>query len=146
MLCVSFAGSGLFTPGGAAAYYYNSKTEEGRLLVAELSARPRLSPTYPPAVNWSLYATSVKNFTEDITFLGAVRRDIFTFSELKHEDGNYTVCQKDLCCHLTYRMSNKSNDEIYVLGAFDGLHGSVIKYHWQVIGSEGLRMGCIYQN
>ncbi|KAK2524775.1 hypothetical protein Q9966_011474 [Columba livia] len=29
-------------------------------------------------------------------------------------------------------MSNKSKDEVYVLGAFDGLHGSLIKYHWQI--------------
>jgi len=134
-----FAGSGLFTPHGPALYYYNSKTEEGRLLVAELNARPRLSPNYPAAVNWSSYATSVKNYSrENETFPGAVRRDIFTFSELKHKAGNHTVCQKDLCCHLAYRMSNKSKDEVYVLGAFDGLHGSVIKYHWQVICSVGI--------
>lgn len=130
---MSMTGSGLFTPHGPALYYYNSKTEEGRLLVAELNARPRLSPNYPAAVNWSSYATSVKNYSrENETFPGAVRRDIFTFSELKHKAGNHTVCQKDLCCHLAYRMSNKSKDEVYVLGAFDGLHGSVIKYHWQI--------------
>ncbi|NXP54562.1 VNN2 protein, partial [Heliornis fulica] len=129
---LAMTGSGLFTPEGPAVYHYDSRTEEGRLLLAELSARPRLSPTYPPAVNWSLYATSIKKFPEKDAFSGAVRRDIFTFSELGHKAGNYTVCQGDLCCHLVYRMSNKSNDEVYVLGAFDGLHGSVIKYHWQV--------------
>lgn len=132
-LVVSSAGSGLFTPEGPATYHYDSATEEGRLLLAELSAHPRLSPTYPPAINWSLYATSIKEFPgENDTFSGAVRRDIFTFSELRHKDGNHTVCQGDLCCHLVYQMSNKSKDEVYVLGAFDGLHGSVIKYHWQV--------------
>uniref|UniRef100_A0A6G1RC36 Vanin 1 n=1 Tax=Hypotaenidia okinawae TaxID=2861861 RepID=A0A6G1RC36_9GRUI len=129
---LEMTGSGLFTPEGPAAYHYDSRTREGRLLIAELSARPRLSPTYPPAVNWSSYATSIKKVPEKDTFSGAVRRDIFTFSELRQEDGNYTVCQGDLCCHLVYRMSNKSNDEVYVLGAFDGLHGSLIKYHWQI--------------
>ncbi|KAM6126824.1 pantetheinase-like [Pterocles gutturalis] len=131
----SFAmtGSGLFTPEGPAAYHYDSVTEEGHLLIANLSACPRLSPTYPPAVNWSSYATSIKNFPgENDTFSGAVRRDIFTFSELRHKAGNFTVCQGDLCCHLVYQMSNKSKDEVYVLGAFDGLHGSLIKYHWQI--------------
>ncbi|XP_026702033.1 vascular non-inflammatory molecule 2-like isoform X1 [Athene cunicularia] len=132
-ISLAMTGSGLFTPEGAAAYHYDSGTEEGRLLLAELSARPRLSPTYPPAVNWSLYATSIKKFPEEKdTFSGAVRRDIFTFSELRRKAGNYTVCQGDLCCHLVYRMLNKSNDEVYVLGAFDGLHGSLIKYHWQI--------------
>lgn len=142
---VSLSGSGLFTPEGPAAYHYDSSTEEGRLLLAELSARPRLSPTYPPAVNWSSYATSINKFPgEKDTFSAAVRRDIFTFSELGCEAGNHTVCQGDLCCHLAYQMSNKSKDEVYVLGAFDGLHGSLIKYHWQVIGSVGLSVGCVY--
>lgn len=130
-------------PEGPAAYHYNSKTDEGRLLVAELSAQPRLSPNYPPAINWSLYAASIKKFTEEDTFLGAVRKDIFTFSELRHKAGNYTVCQGDLCCHLIYQMSNKSEDEVYVLGAFDGLHGSLIKYHWQVIIFVVGSVGCV---
>jgi len=142
---VSLAGSGLFTPEGPVAYHYDSETEEGRLLLAELSAHPRLSSSYHPVVNWSSYATSIKKFPEEKnTFSGAVRRDIFTFSELRGKAGNYTVCQGDLCCHLVYRMSNKSKDEVYVLGAFDGLHGSLIKYHWQVIsfvrGKCGLYM------
>ncbi|XP_059691523.1 pantetheine hydrolase VNN2 isoform X1 [Gavia stellata] len=132
-ISLAMTGSGLFTPEGPVAYHYDSGTEDGHLLLAELSTHPRLSPTYPPAVNWSLYATSIKKFPgEKDTFSGAVRRDIFTFSELRRKAGNYTVCQRDLCCHLIYRMSNKSKDEIYVLGAFDGLHGSLIKYHWQI--------------
>ncbi|NWH74032.1 VNN2 protein, partial [Piaya cayana] len=129
----SMTGYGLFTPEGPIAYHYDSKTEEGRLLLAELSSHPRLSPTYLPSVNWSLYATSIKEFPgEKDTFAGAVRRDIFTFSELGYTAGNRTVCQGDLCCHLVYQMSAKSKDEVYVLGAFDGLHGSLIKYHWQI--------------
>lgn len=133
-LLMSLAGSGLFTPEGPAAYHYDSATEEGHLLLAELSTHPRLSPTYPPAIHWSLYATSIKKFPgENDTFSGPVRKDIFTFRELRHKDGNYTVCQGDLCCHLVYQMSDKREDEVYVLGAFDGLHGSLIKYHWQVI-------------
>ncbi|NXX73860.1 VNN2 protein, partial [Urocolius indicus] len=124
---------GLFSPEGPVAYHYDSETEEGHLLLGELSSHPQLSPTYPPAVNWSSYAARIKKFPQEKdTFSGAVRRDIFTFSELRHKTGNYTVCQRDFCCHLVYRMSNKSKDEVYVLGAFDGLHGSLIKYHWQI--------------
>lgn len=133
-LVVSSAGSGLFTPQGPAAYHYDSATEQGHLLLAELSAHPRLSPTDPPAISCNLCANSIKKFPgENDTFSAAVRKDIFTFSELRHKAGNYTVCQGDLCCHLVYQMSNKREDEVYVLGAFDGLHGSLIKYHWQVI-------------
>ncbi|NXA35520.1 VNN2 protein, partial [Eudromia elegans] len=132
-ISMAMTGHGIFTPAGPVAYHYDAETEEGNLLIAELSSRPRLSPAYPHAVNWSLYATSIKKFPEERnTFTGAVRRDIFTFTELTHKTGNYTVCQKDLCCHLVYSMSDKNKDEVYVLGAFDGLHGSVIKYHWQI--------------
>lgn len=141
---LSLAGSGLFTPEGPITYHYNSETEKGQLLIAELSAQPRLSPTYPPAVNWSLHATSIEKFPGgNDTFSGAVRRDEFTFSHLRHKGGNYTVCQGDLCCHLVYWMSNQSKDEVYVLGAFDGLHGSVIKYHWQVTEFIGVNVGCM---
>ncbi|KFQ28779.1 Pantetheinase, partial [Mesitornis unicolor] len=129
---LSMTGSGLFTPEGPAAYHYDSRTDEGHLLLAKLRARPRLSPTYPPAVNWSSYATRIEKFPGGkYTFSRAVRQDVFTFSELRSKAGNYTVCQGDLCCHLVYQMSNKRKDEVYVLGAFDGLHGSSIKYHWQ---------------
>ncbi|NXD06392.1 VNN2 protein, partial [Nothocercus nigrocapillus] len=132
-ISMAMTGDGIFTPEGPVAYHYNTETEEGCLLIAELSSHPRLSLIYPLAVNWSLYATNIKKMPEEQnTFTGAVRRDIFTFTELTHKTGNYTVCQKDLCCHLIYRMSDKSKDEVYVLGAFDGLHGSVIKYHWQI--------------
>ncbi|KFQ08700.1 Pantetheinase, partial [Leptosomus discolor] len=43
----AMTGSGLFTPEGPATYHYDSGTEEGCLLLAELSAHPRLSSTYP---------------------------------------------------------------------------------------------------
>ncbi|KGL72197.1 Vascular non-inflammatory molecule 3, partial [Tinamus guttatus] len=44
---MAMTGSGIFTAEGPAAYHYDTETEQGSLLIAELSSRPRLSPTYP---------------------------------------------------------------------------------------------------
>ncbi|NXJ94263.1 VNN1 Pantetheinase, partial [Corythaixoides concolor] len=130
---ISMTGSGIYAPDGARTYYYNMKTEDGRLLIAELDSHPRLSPTFPPAVNWSSYALTVKRFSQnDHDFRGLIFHDWFTFTELTKPEGNLTVCQKDLCCHLSYKMARKQEDEVYVLGAFDGLHVVEGQYYLQI--------------
>ncbi|NWS39031.1 VNN1 Pantetheinase, partial [Probosciger aterrimus] len=130
---ISMTGSGIYAPDGARAYYYNMKTEDGRLLVAELDSHPRLSAAFPPAVNWSSYALSVERFpSNDNDFGGLIFHDWFTFMELTKPEGNRTVCQKDLCCHLSYKMAGKREDEVYVLGAFDGLHVVEGQYYLQI--------------
>ncbi|XP_077667883.1 pantetheinase-like [Eretmochelys imbricata] len=130
---MAMTGSGIYAPDGPRAFHYNMDTENGHLLVAELSSHPHLSPTYPAAVNWSAYATSVKRFSpDDWDFCGVIFYDQFTFTELTKPEGNRTVCQKDLCCHLSYRMAEKREDEVYVLGAFDGLHVVEGEYYLQI--------------
>lgn len=130
--CVSFSGSGIYAPDGSRVYHYDAESKSGQLLVAELYSHPSLSPTYLPMVNWSLYASTIEAFPVDATFTGTIFYDEFTFSHLTREAGNLTVCQKDLCCHLNYRMVEKQDDEVYVLGAFDGLHEVEGKYYLQV--------------
>ncbi|XP_018861425.1 pantetheinase [Parus major] len=126
-------GSGIYAPAGARTYSYNMKTEDGHLLIAELDAHPRLSPASPPAVSWNSYALSVERFSDnDHEFTGIIFEDPFTFTELTKPGGNLTVCQKDLCCHLTYKMAEKRDDEVYVLGAFDGLHVIEGQYYLQI--------------
>lgn len=133
------SGSGIYAPAGARAYSYNMKTEDGHLLIAELDAHPRLSPASPPAVSWNSYALSVEKFSQnDHEFTGIIFGDPFTFVELTKPGGNLTVCQKDLCCHLGYKMTEKRDDEVYVLGAFDGLHVIEGQYYLQVILWRGL--------
>uniref|UniRef100_A0A8C3HWX5 CN hydrolase domain-containing protein n=1 Tax=Chrysemys picta bellii TaxID=8478 RepID=A0A8C3HWX5_CHRPI len=130
---LDMTGSGIYAPNGPRAFHYNTETENGHLLVVELSSHPRLSPTYPIAVNWSSYATSIKRFSpDDRNFSGVIYFDKFTFTELTKPEGNRTVCQKDLCCHLSYRMVEKQEDEVYVLGAFDGLHVVEGEYYLQI--------------
>lgn len=117
-----FAGSGIYAPGGPRAYYESTETENGHLLVTELSSHPRLSPDYPAAVNWKLYASSTEQLpSNNRYFSGVVYHDLF-FTELTEPKGGCAICQQDLCCHLSYKMAEKQKDDIYVLGAFDGLH------------------------
>lgn len=126
-------GSGIFAPDGPKTYYFDMESQNGHLLLAELDSRPRLSPSYPPPVNWSMYASSVNHFLpERQVFTGEIYFDEFTFTKLSQDAGNCTVCQKGLCCHLSYKMAEKQNDEVYAFGAFDGLHVIEGEYYLQV--------------
>ncbi|XP_054852547.1 pantetheinase-like [Eublepharis macularius] len=129
---MNMTGSGIYAPDGSHAYHYDVESENGTLLISELNSRPSVSPTYLPMVNWSLYASNIKPFPEDRNFRGLIFFDEFTFSKLKSQAGNLTVCQKDLCCHLSYRMIEQREDEVYVLGAFDGLHVVEGEYYLQI--------------
>lgn len=130
---MSMTGSGIYAPDGAKAYYYNMKTVDGHLLIAKLDSHPRLSPASPPAVSWSSYASNVESCLPDENdFSGLIFHDQFTFTELTKPEGSLTVCQKDLRCHLSYKMAEKREDEVYVLGAFDGLHVVEGQYYLQI--------------
>lgn len=133
-----FAGSGIYAPDSPKVFHYDMKTNEGKLLLSELYSHPRKSPAYPAAVDWSAYATTIKPFpVQKNTFRGFMSRDEFNFTELFENAGNLSVCHKDLCCHLSYRMLRQEGNEVYVLGAFTGLHGRRRREYWQVISARG---------
>ncbi|XP_004422387.1 PREDICTED: pantetheinase isoform X1 [Ceratotherium simum simum] len=122
-------GSGIYAPDSPRAFHYDMKTEEGKLLLSQLDSHPHR----PAVVNWTSYASSVEALSMgNQEFKNTVFFDEFTFFELTEVTGNYTVCQKDLCCHLSYKMSEKRADEVYALGAFDGLHTVEGSYYLQV--------------
>ncbi|XP_053448568.1 pantetheine hydrolase VNN2 isoform X2 [Nycticebus coucang] len=130
---LNMTGSGIYAPDSPKVYHYDMKTDSGKILLSELDSHPRVSPTYPVAVNWSAYATTIKPFPlQKTTFGGFISRDEFNFTQLFEDAGNLTVCQKELCCHLSYRMLEKEETEVYVLGAFTGLHGRRRREYWQV--------------
>lgn len=135
--CLPFTGSGIYAPHSPKVYHHDMETESGKILFAEVDSHPRNSSTSPPAVNWSAYATSITPFPgPKNSFRGLISRDEFNFTKLSESAGNLTVCQKELCCHLSYRMLGKEEDEVYVLGAFAGLHGRRRREYWQVISSQ----------
>uniref|UniRef100_A0A8C8AR67 CN hydrolase domain-containing protein n=1 Tax=Otus sunia TaxID=257818 RepID=A0A8C8AR67_9STRI len=131
--CCVFAGSGIYAPEGPRAYYYNTEMENGHLLVTELSSHPRLSPDYPAAVNWKSYASRIEQLpSNNHYFSGVIYHDTFSFTELTEPEGNCAICQQDLCCHLSYKMEEKQKDDIYVLGAFNGLLVVEGEYYLQI--------------
>ncbi|XP_038509385.1 pantetheinase isoform X3 [Canis lupus familiaris] len=122
-------GSGIYAPDSPRAFHYDMKTKEGKLLLSQLDSYTH----HPIVVNWTSYASGIKAFpTENQEFTGTAFFDEFTFLELTRVTGNYTVCQKKLCCHLSYKMSEKRTDEVYALGAFDGLHVVEGRYYLQI--------------
>lgn len=129
---LNMTGSGIYAPLSSKVYHYDMKAASGKLLLSEVDSYPRLSPEYPPVVNWSAYANSIKLFPVQNSFTGFISRDEFNFTELSENAGNLTVCHKELCCHLSYTMLRKERGEVYVLGAFAGLHGRRKKEYWQV--------------
>lgn len=127
---LSLPGSGIYAPDSPKAFHYDMKTEEGKLLLSHLDAHPHPRA----AVNWTSYASGIEApSVGNREFNSTVFFDEYTFLELKGVTGNYTVCQKDLCCHLSYQMSEKRSDEVYALGAFDGLHTVEGSYYLQVM-------------
>ncbi|KAM6185222.1 pantetheine hydrolase VNN2-like [Rhynchocyon petersi] len=130
---MNMTGSGIYAPHSPKSYHYDMETASGKLLISEVDSHPRLSPVYQPDVNWSAYARTIKPFPiQKTTFGGFVSRDEFNFTEVYESAGNLTVCQKKLCCHLSYRMLEKEENEVYVLGAFSGYHGRRKREYWQV--------------
>ncbi|KAL8186534.1 UNVERIFIED_CONTAM: hypothetical protein K2H54_073581 [Gekko kuhli] len=83
-------------------------------------------------LNFREPAVSLVESFKDEVFTGTIYFDDFTFTELSQEAGNHTVCQKGLCCHLSYKMAEKCNDEVYAFGAFDGLHVIEGEYYLQI--------------
>ncbi|XP_072499459.1 pantetheinase-like [Notamacropus eugenii] len=122
-------GSGIYAPDSSKVYYIDMHSENGTLLVSQLDSHPKLLPP----VNWSSYAKSIEPFSaKEEEFKSSILFDKFTFQELINDTGNYSVCQKTLCCYLSYKMSEKKANEVYVLGAFDGLHVAEEEYYIQV--------------
>ncbi|XP_017518149.2 pantetheinase [Manis javanica] len=126
---MNMTGSGIYAPDSPREFTYNMKTKEGKLLLSQLDAHP----CHAAGVNWNSYASGIEApSTGNQEFKGTVFFDEFTFLELTGVTGNYTVCQKDLCCHLSYKMLEKRSDEVYALGAFDGLHTVEGSYYLQI--------------
>ncbi|XP_066461672.1 pantetheinase-like [Eleutherodactylus coqui] len=123
-------GSGIFSPDKIVPYYYNMMNESGHLLISELNSHPRNSSTYYP-ITWNLYASQIENFPSGSNvFNGYLASDKYTFTELKELNGEYSICQNGLCCHLTYTMVEKRTDEMFVFGVYNGFHKG--NYYLQV--------------
>ncbi|KAK6190516.1 hypothetical protein SNE40_002371 [Patella caerulea] len=48
--------------------------------------------------------------------------DNYQYLPLTEPKAKVKICQNEVCCYLDYQKQNTSNDELYALGVFDGLH------------------------
>uniref|UniRef100_A0A4W5KHS4 Biotinidase n=1 Tax=Hucho hucho TaxID=62062 RepID=A0A4W5KHS4_9TELE len=159
----AMTGSGIFTPSTSIyhhAFHHPGEPEEGKLLVLRIpvldsdwlatqkqakrqgetggkgeakgqgetggegegeplsAAFPSLSPTPSPSPS---------------RFNASMMGDLFFFALLLDSEGQLTVCDGPLCCHLQYRRSPQGgNTELYALGAFAGNHTVAGRFALQV--------------
>uniref|UniRef100_A0A4W4FT59 Biotinidase n=1 Tax=Electrophorus electricus TaxID=8005 RepID=A0A4W4FT59_ELEEL len=135
---LGMTGSGIFTPWEAVYHHDSTEGEQGRLLVSRV---PVLDPlavvghARPSLVPFSGHPKAEGAVEEDETwpdcnnlqeptppFTSTMMYDNFTLVLLQGREGNLTACDGSFCCHLLFRRSDPPEEELYALGAFDGLH------------------------
>ncbi|XP_044146581.1 pantetheinase-like [Bufo gargarizans] len=122
-ISLDMTGSGIFSSDKLGPYYYNNTVDEGHLVLSELKSCTRNSTEWSP-IQWHKYASQItKPLPSRKVFTGELLLDNYTMTELTDLQGYAAVCHHNLCCYLNYSMLEKRNDEVYVLGAYDGYHG-----------------------
>lgn len=78
-------------------------------------------------------------------FTSTMMHDTFTLVPLHGREGNLTACDGSFCCHLHFQKTNSPpEEELYALGAFDGLHVINGAYYLEVcavVRCTGLHQG-----
>ncbi|KAK2491877.1 hypothetical protein MC885_010710 [Smutsia gigantea] len=93
---LKMTGSGIYAPHSPKEYCYNMASGAGRLLLSELDSHPRASRDYPPAVNWSVYARTIKPFPVQKSIFGGL-----VCTMLKCQTTDRTTCGKPVETALT---------------------------------------------
>lgn len=109
------------------------------------SSRPQREPSYPVAADWSAYARGVKPSSfEQLNFPGMIYFDEFTLTKCLRETQEITqFVRKTVLPPLTYEMSEKRTDEVYVFSVFDGQHATEGQYYFQVETLKYVRMAFV---
>lgn len=137
-----FHGSGVYTPKGAASYYYdNTNTSGGRLLISTIPVNEKPTPYY----TYNDFVHNEQNFPQRRTlnyspseFYQVLFHDNFTLIPLLTESGISEVCHNSLCCKIAYNLNDtgrelsENQSDFYALGVFDGLHTYQGQYYIQV--------------
>ncbi|XP_028819381.1 biotinidase isoform X2 [Denticeps clupeoides] len=144
---LGMTGSGVYTPWHA-VYHHDAAGETGRLLVgtvpvldpammgegvenpgsavAPFSGRVRQGSDGSHdgwhATGWHFKSQGGSCGQEPPVFTSTMMYDNFTLSPLQGVRGNLSICHGTLCCHLLFRRSAASQEELYALGVFQGLH------------------------
>ncbi|WAQ95028.1 VNN1-like protein [Mya arenaria] len=137
-----FHGSGIYTPSGAAAFYYNSTVKSvPKLLVKEIPVVGRIDELSSNSRDGLIKPGSVLRFSGNL-FTADLFHDKFNLVRLTDASGHNEVCHNKICCHASYRtthmstqgehFSNTTDGQYFALGAFDGLHTYQGSYYIQV--------------
>lgn len=147
---LGMTGSGIFTP-WEALYHHDTQGEAGKLLVLRVPVLdPLMLGDAPERTRLKLFSGHPKVDTgkepefrpfqsgpdseyclkDDpgcnkwpTPFTSTMMYDTFTLVPLRGKEGNVTACDGSFCCHLLFqRTSSTPEEELYALGAFDGLH------------------------
>ena len=139
-----FHGSGIYSPEGALVYYYNDKSDAGKLLISDLFVLEKDNKNIeavPVSFQNGHGHSFIRNqatkdhregaYTVD-QFQSKVFEDRFTFSPINTNDSSLDVCQASFCCHLEYEFAEENNSDYFAFGAFDGLHTHEGTYYLQI--------------
>ncbi|KAG9333164.1 hypothetical protein JZ751_013422 [Albula glossodonta] len=149
---LGMTGSGIFSPWEALYHHTADHSEDGTLLVHRLPVldplRPDLQPPkLPPPFSGKpepQYCLREGGGCQQgpappeplpnasSTFSAEMMYDHFTMATLEGGEGEMTVCDHALCCHLQFRRVRAGPEELYALAAFDGLHVVHGTYYLQV--------------
>ncbi|XP_075442995.1 biotinidase isoform X2 [Ascaphus truei] len=146
---LGMTGSGIYSP-LKSFYHYDMKSENGKLILAKVPVNPSEETTLghdeptsfvnSDATDSNLHnvftdgqacekneraeycrGSAIRNQILPSSFQAEMMNDNFTFVPLSVNEGEVQVCAGTLCCFLSYRKAILSN-ELYALGAFNGLH------------------------
>lgn len=109
-------GSGIYTPTGAAAYYYRPNVPGSKLVIADIYPINNAKSDIAEIYNYSQKTETEKNDTI-LNVEDAI--NILKFKHLKNNSGSITVCYKSFCCKASYTIK-RSFQEIYALGVYSG--------------------------
>ena len=115
-----FHGSGMFTPAGAVKYIYDTVSQTGHLLIADVLVNIRTAVNLPCDANPMIFGHPEMTALVDSEFKAALHKDWYDFVIIKGAVGTITVCQLDFCCYLHYERTSMT--ETYAFGVFSGVH------------------------
>ncbi|CAH1778222.1 unnamed protein product [Owenia fusiformis] len=117
-------GSGVYGYNGIKEYTMDHEAPNGELKLATLESRP--SPKTIQHTKLENLGNTSREFVSDLF------GDKFNFVSLKEYEGTISVCHNAVCCSATYKRTGNSHNELYAIGAFDGLHTKEGTYYLQI--------------
>ena len=117
----SIHGSGLFTPGGAVDYIYDTVANHSLLVVADVPVNIKANtPKLPCDFNPHIFGHPEMKAQVHSEFKSEISKNWFDFVIIKGKEGTITLCQMGFCCFLHYQRAE--TPEMYAFGVFNGLH------------------------